>query len=187
MGLTCGALYLALGFFVTVDVLGRKSGLFGTRVTDEIGGYFLAMAASWGMAYTLRTDAHVRIDVLLPHMPRWLRAFVDFLAMALMSLFSLLISFKLWQMVLQSVEYKTSSNSYLLTPLWIPQMLLALGFSVLAFTAVLSLVLTLAEGLPQLAQRISFSMKEREIARVSSTPLSTEPGALADPPPEPER
>lgn len=181
MGLTCGAMFLALAFFVTVDVLGRKSGLFGTRVTDEIGGYFLALAGSWGLAYALRMDAHVRIDVLLPHMPRRLRAFMDFLAMALMALFAFLISAKLWQMVLQSIEYKSTSNSYLLTPLWIPQMLLALGFSALAFTAVFTLVLAWTEGLLELAQSISFS---RKAGQVSSTPLSTAPAAPADPPGE---
>ena len=187
MGLTCGVLFLALGFFITIDVLGRKSGLFGTRVTDEIGGYFLALAGSWGLAYALRMDAHVRIDVLLPHMPRRLRAFMDFLAMAFMALFAFLISAKLWQMVSQSIEYKSTSNSYLLAPLWIPQSLLALGFSALAFTAVFTLVLTWAEGLLELAQSIRFSRKEGQVAPVSSTPLSTAPAASADPPSEPQR
>jgi hypothetical protein len=106
---------------------------------------------------------------------------MDFLAMALMALFAFLISAKLWQMVLLSIEYKTTSNSYLLAPLWIPQTLLALGFSALAFTAVFTLVLAWAEGLLELARSISFSRRE---GQVSSTPLSSVPSAPADPPTE---
>ena len=182
MGLICGALFLALGFFITVDVLGRKSGLFGTRVTDEIGGYFLALAGSWGLAYALRMDAHVRIDVLLPHMPRRLRAFMDSLAMALMGLFSFFISAKLWQMVLQSIEYKSTSNSYLLAPLWIPQTLLALGFSALAFTAVFTLVLAWAEGLLMLARSLNLPHKGLEAALGSAAKVPAQEATLADPP-----
>jgi hypothetical protein len=47
-----GGLYVLLAFFVTYDVLARKwGGLVGlptTRVTDEISGYMLALAATLG-------------------------------------------------------------------------------------------------------------------------------------------
>ena len=72
-GYLAGALFMGLAFFVTYDVLARKwgdvVGLPTTRVTDEISGYILVLAATWGFAYTLRADAHVRIDVLLPTCP----------------------------------------------------------------------------------------------------------------------
>jgi TRAP-type C4-dicarboxylate transport system permease small subunit len=32
-------------------------------VTDEISGYLLALAATWGFAFALRTGGHVRVDV----------------------------------------------------------------------------------------------------------------------------
>ena len=51
-GYLAGALYILLAFFVTYDVLARKwgsdVGLPTTRVTDEISGYMLALAATWG-------------------------------------------------------------------------------------------------------------------------------------------
>ena len=75
-GYLSGLLFLLLAVFVTYDVIARKWGFYlhlpTTRVTDEISGYILALAAPWGLAYTLRTDAHVRIDVLLPYLShRW--------------------------------------------------------------------------------------------------------------------
>ena len=57
-GYLAGVLYFVLAFFVTYDVLARKwgaaVGLPTTRVTDEISGYLLALAATWGFAFTLR-------------------------------------------------------------------------------------------------------------------------------------
>jgi len=130
-----GWLFLILAFFVTYDVIARKWGVYlhlpTTRVTDEISGYILALAATWGLAYTLRTDAHVRIDVLLPYLSdRW-RAVADCLAFILMGCFAGLVSWKIWVLVLDSFESGIRSSTYLLTPQWIPEGILGIGFSLL--------------------------------------------------------
>src|ERR671924_1473360 len=81
-GYLSGSLFTALAFFITYDVIARKwghvLGIPTTRVTDEISGYIMALAVTWGFAYTLRTEGHVRIDVLLPHLPPRIRRGVDF-------------------------------------------------------------------------------------------------------------
>jgi TRAP-type mannitol/chloroaromatic compound transport system permease small subunit len=147
-GYLAGALYLVLAFFVTYDVLARKWGSYlglpTTRVTDEISGYMLALAATWGFAYALRTDAHVRVDVLFPYMGRRLRATMDSLALLLMAAFAFVISWKIWALVLDSLETGMRSSTYLLTPLYIPQGILGVGFSLLALAAVFMALASLA-------------------------------------------
>jgi TRAP-type mannitol/chloroaromatic compound transport system permease small subunit len=143
-----GALYVILAFFVTYDVLARKWGSFvglpTTRVTDEISGYMLALAATWGFAYTLRSDAHVRVDVLFPYMGRRVRAAVDFIALVFMAVFASIISWKIWTLVADSLESDIRSSTYMLTPLYIPQGILGVGFSLLALAAIVMAVATLA-------------------------------------------
>ena len=143
-----GALYVGLAFFVTYDVLARKwgsaVGLPTTRVTDEISGYMLALAATWGFAFTLRSDAHVRVDVLFPYMARRVRAAVDFLALVLMAMFASVISWKIWTLAIDSLESDIRSSTYLLTPLYGPQGILGVGFSLLALAALVMAVATLA-------------------------------------------
>ena len=77
-GYVAGGMYIVLAFFVTYDVLARKwgavIGLPTTQVTDEISGYMLALAATWGLAYALRCGSHVRVDVLFPYMGSRLKA-----------------------------------------------------------------------------------------------------------------
>jgi TRAP-type mannitol/chloroaromatic compound transport system permease small subunit len=148
-GYLSGLLFLMLAVFVTYDVMARKWGVYlhlpTTRVTDEISGYILALAATWGLAYTLRTDAHVRIDVLLPYLPRRWRAFADFLAMVLMGFFAGLVSWKIWALALDSFESGVRSSTYLLTPLWIPEGILGIGFGLLTLASAAMAVSMVAE------------------------------------------
>jgi TRAP-type C4-dicarboxylate transport system permease small subunit len=144
-----GAFFALIAFFITYDVLARKWGyLLGlptTRVTDEISGYVLVLASTWGMAYTLRTGSHVRIDVLLPLMrPKW-RLLMDVVANVLMGFFALVVSWKSWYLVVDSIDTGITSSTYLLTPLYIPQTILALGFSLLTLTAFAMAVFQLME------------------------------------------
>jgi TRAP-type C4-dicarboxylate transport system permease small subunit len=147
-GYLAGALYILLAFFVTYDVLARKwgssVGLPTTRVTDEISGYMLALAATWGFAFTLRTGGHVRVDVLFPYMPRRLRTAVDFIAQVLMAAFASIIAWKIWSLVADSMQSDMRSSTYLLTPLYIPQGILGIGFSLLALAATVTALSILA-------------------------------------------
>lgn len=164
-GYFSGMLFLALAVFVTYDVIARKWGAYlnlpTTRVTDEISGYILALAATWGLAYTLRTDAHVRIDVLLPYLPRRLRGLADFLAAVLMGFFAGLVSWKIWALALDSFDSGIRSSTYLLTPQWIPESILGLGFSLLTLASASMAVSTLLEWV--------FGTKARAVAPDQST------------------
>jgi TRAP-type mannitol/chloroaromatic compound transport system permease small subunit len=162
-GYLAGGLFMFLAFFITYDVLARKwgsaLGIPTTRVTDEISGYLLVLAATWGFGYALRTEAHVRIDVLLPYMPRWLRAFVDFLALLLTAFLSLIFAWKIWFLVLDSLETGIKSSTYLLTPLWFPQGILWVGFMLLALTALVLAVTSVVE--PILVRRYTLGLTEQ--------------------------
>ena len=148
-GYLSGGLFMLIAFFVTYDVLARKWGRYvdlpTTRVTDEISGYMLVLAATWGLAYTLKAEGHVRIDVLLPHMPQRLRAAMDFIAMVCMGVFAGIFSWKIWGLVLDSLASGIRSSTYLLTPLYIPQGILGVGFSLLTLAAVVSTLAMIAE------------------------------------------
>jgi TRAP-type C4-dicarboxylate transport system permease small subunit len=140
-GYLAGAIFFALALFIGYDVVARKwgaeLGIPTTQVTDEISSYMLVLASTWGFAYTLWTDGHVRIDVLLPYFPRRLRVAVDLLAYTAMAGFACLFAWRCWLLVFDSWDTGITSSTYLLTPLWIPQLILAGGFSLLALTAVL--------------------------------------------------
>ena len=56
----------------------------------------------------------------------------DFLALALTAFLSWLFSWKIWVLMVDSLQTGIKSSTYLLTPLWVPQGILWVGFTLLA-------------------------------------------------------
>jgi TRAP-type mannitol/chloroaromatic compound transport system permease small subunit len=172
-GYFSGILFTVLAFFITYDVIARKWGHFlgipTTRVTDEISGYIMALAVTWGFAYTLRTEGHVRIDVLLPYMPARVRRLMDFVAMWTTGFLACLFAWKVWLLVVDSWQTGMRSSTYLLTPLWIPQGILGVGFSFLAVAAVFTPLCEFFEGVAL----------RRHAARQASAPVYEQKDGLS--------
>ncbi len=147
MAVLSGVVFLAVSFYITLDVIGRKFFHLSSAVTDEMGGYALAFGSMWALAWTLRSGGHVRIDVVLPHLPPLLRNALDYLAMAIMAFFAVMVGTYAWRLALESFNTDARAMSFLRTPLWGPQGLLALGLSVLALEAVVLLVVGVVESL----------------------------------------
>jgi TRAP-type C4-dicarboxylate transport system permease small subunit len=147
MALGSGALFLLLSAYIGVDVTLRYLFGFSTAASDEIGGYALAVGSAFALAHALRHGAHVRIDVLLPHLPSGARALLGWTAMALMAVFAILLTVALWRLAADSYTADARAVSYLRTPLAIPQGLMALGLTILSIEAVVALVAAAVESL----------------------------------------
>jgi TRAP-type C4-dicarboxylate transport system permease small subunit len=144
MAYVAGALFVALAFYLTADVIGRKFFHASTAVSDEYGGYALAVGGMWALAYTLRTGGHVRIDVLMPYLPRTIRSVLDYGALAMMLLFAAMVALYCWRLALDSFVGDARAMSFLRTPVCVPQALMALGFTMLAVEAAVILLIGLA-------------------------------------------
>lgn len=140
-----GALFLLVSFYMTADVIGRRIRI-SSAVTDEMGGYVLAIGGMWALAHTLRTGAHVRIDILLPYLPRLLRSVLDYVAVMVMALFASAIAASTWRLAIESFTTDARAMSFLRTPLFVPQGLTALGFTALVVEAVVMLAVGVGES-----------------------------------------
>ena len=147
MAYIAGGVLLAASLYITVDVIARKFAGVSSGATDEFGGYALALGGVWGLAFALTTGAHVRIDILLPHLPRRLRALLNYAAFAAMAFFAMVVAFYTWKLAVESFVTDGRAMSFLRTPLFVPQGLLALGFTVLAVHAVVIVLVGLVESL----------------------------------------
>ena len=81
--------------FVLADIIMRQ---IGTSLggTEEIAGYAMALATSWGMSYTLLELGHVRIDILRSRADSFKRALFDVFSMIVMSGVIVTIAIKAW-------------------------------------------------------------------------------------------
>ncbi len=135
--------YLA-GVFMIGTLLAVLSSIFGRIVpalelhgADAYAGYCMAASAFLALATTLRRGEHIRVTLIINHLSplvrRRLDVFCHFVALGV----SALLSWYSIRLVSQSFSFNDMSTGLDATPLWIPQLGMALGTSVLtlAFAA----------------------------------------------------
>ena len=155
MAWVCGLELLLLGFFITYQVIARKLLWVMAPATDVMSGYVLAMAATWAFSYSLRSGSHVRIDVLLPYMSKNIRAIADWTAVFAVAFFAYVTALKMWGNVVDNYTRGVVTNDYPLTPLFIPKIVVALGFTLLVITAVQMMLSMITESwLPRLHKKL---------------------------------
>ena len=175
LGYVCGLELLLLGFFITYQVVARKLDWIQAPGTDVMSGYVLAMAATWAFSYSLRSGAHVRIDVLLPYMGQKTRSTADWMAMAAVLFLGWVTMWKMWETVANNYTRGVVTNDYPLTPLFIPKIVVALGFTLLCVTAIHMMYLMVAEFVLTNVNRLQGG-EEIEALEV----LTGEPAGAAD-------
>ena len=129
--------------FVLLDIVLRQFGAsFGG--TDEISGYVMAIAAAWGMAFTLLELGHVRIDLLRSRVSTRGRVLFDLFSMLVLTVTITLITFRCWPVVEKSLVNDSRANTVLETPLWMVQAPWFAGWIWFALMAWLTLLAALA-------------------------------------------
>lgn len=140
MAVIGGGLLTFLAFFITADVLGRGYGGFYSGATDEIAGYVMCLAITWSLAYTLTIDKHVRVDLLLGAVGPKARRALDWIALALLTAFAIMLAYNCWGLALDSLTIRSKSPGVLQTPIGVPQCAMAFGFTALALQGVMTLL-----------------------------------------------
>src|SRR3954462_6609153 len=69
MGYVAGWGFIRTAAFIPFDVTARRFLGFSSQATTELTGYALAFGISWALTHALATRAHIRIDVLINHLP----------------------------------------------------------------------------------------------------------------------
>jgi TRAP-type C4-dicarboxylate transport system permease small subunit len=138
MGYIAGWGFILCAAFITFDVIARRFFGFSSQATTELSGYALAFGISWALAHTLTNRAHVRIDVLINHLPPTLRYPMHLLSLAALGAFVGFLARDALNLVDESLLFGATDISVLRTPLFIPQGLWAAGiFVFLALIAVM--------------------------------------------------
>ncbi|MFK7753686.1 MAG: TRAP transporter small permease subunit [Sedimentitalea sp.] len=140
VALLVGVGLLACAAFVLTDIILRRVGT-SLGGTEEIAGYAMALATSWGMSYTLLELGHVRIDLLRSRAGSFGRALFDVFSMIVTSGVVITIAIKAWPVVERSLVNGSRANTPLETPLIWVQMPWFAGW---IWFAVMSSLVTLA-------------------------------------------
>jgi TRAP-type C4-dicarboxylate transport system permease small subunit len=134
-----GAGHLA-GLFMVGTLLAILASIFGRMLgldvpgADAYAGYCMAAGAFLALAQTLRRGEHIRVTLLLSHLGTRAGRAVEIGCHAAAVLLSGALAWFSVRLVWQSRSFGDVSQGMDATPLWIPQIAMALG-TVLLFVA----------------------------------------------------
>lgn len=133
--IVCGYGILILSFAICLEILGRKFFGFSLQGIDDIGGYALAITAAIGASYTMAMRGHTRIDVFLIRMPEPVQAALNLASMVSLAGFAIFAVWRGYDVLAESIEFRSSATNPLQTPLWIPQSAWLIGVGLFALFA----------------------------------------------------
>ena len=145
------ALLVGLLAMVLLSIFGRQLH-FHVPGTDAYAGYMMAASGFLALAHTLKRGEHIRVTLLLGALKGSPKRALELWALGFASLLSCMFAFYSCRLAWQSHSFHDISTASDATPLWIPQIGMALGTVILAIAFIDELVL---EARGQRVQRAS--------------------------------
>ncbi|MEO5733224.1 MAG: TRAP transporter small permease [Rubrivivax sp.] len=147
-GLYDGAAWLAalcmvgLLLMVLLSIVSRQLH-FHVPGTDAYAGYLMAGAGFLALAHTLKRGEHIRVTLLLSSLEGGARKAAEVWALSAASALALLGAWYAARLSWQSHTFNDISTAADATPLWLPQLGMAIGSAILAIAFIDELVLEL--------------------------------------------
>jgi TRAP-type C4-dicarboxylate transport system permease small subunit len=128
---------------VLLSILGRQFH-FHLPGTDAYAGYLMAASGFLALAHTLKRGEHIRVTLVLSALKgRWKKG-LEIWAFGFASALSAMFAFYSCRLAWQSHIFHDISTSNDATPLWMPQIAMALGTVILAIAFLDELVLEIS-------------------------------------------
>ncbi len=118
---------------------------------DAYAGYSMAAAGFLALAHTFKSGEHIRVTLLLSALSKKGRMRLDILALLVACLITANLCWFSGKLVLDSFSYNDISTGDDATPLWIPQVAMAIG-TLIFFIAVLDETVRRIRGIPEAGQ-----------------------------------
>lgn len=127
---------------VLTSIIGRLLH-FHLQGTDAYAGYSMAAAGFLALAHTLKKGEHIRVTLLIGRLQGSARRAMEMWSLSVAVLLAALFAYYACRLVWQSHEFNDMSTSNDATPLWIPQLSMAVGAVILLIAFVDEWVLEL--------------------------------------------
>ncbi len=141
-GWVAGFFLVALLVTILLSILGRQFNFY-IRGIDAYAGYCMGAATFLALAHTFAHGEHIRVTLILRRFTGPLRRGLELWSIALGIVIGGLFAAYSIKMVWWSLKFNDISTSNDATPLWIPQLGMAIGTSVLFIALVEEFVLVM--------------------------------------------
>ena len=146
-GIGASGCILLIFALILVEIFVRALTGSSTFITEEYSGYLLSWFAFLGMAYTLKSDGHIRVNILLSKLGTTKKTLLEVFACLVGCAGFLFLTVYLAALFYDSLAMGVKSMHVSQTPLFIPQCIPVLGSAIM----VLQFVSLLGEKLKELS------------------------------------
>jgi TRAP-type C4-dicarboxylate transport system permease small subunit len=95
--------------------------------SEDFAGWLLSATIFFGLAYTFNEGAHIRVTMLLVRLGQKKRRYVEFFNLITGLFISGYLAFYTIHTVYESFDFGDVTDTYLVVPLWMVQMPMAIG------------------------------------------------------------
>jgi TRAP-type C4-dicarboxylate transport system permease small subunit len=138
-----GALFMVLLLVMVLLSIVSRQLHFNVPGIDAYAGYMMAAAGFLALAQTLKKGEHIRVTLLVGSLKGGAKRGFEIWALFAASALALLFAFYSGRLAWQSYTFHDISTSNDATPLWLPQLTMAIGTLVLAIAFIDEFVLEL--------------------------------------------
>lgn len=139
-----GICMIGVLIMVLLTMLGRLLH-FDLAGSDAYAGYFMAGAGFLALAPTLKHNEHIRVTLIIGKLTGLPRKIMEVITVVIAVLISGFIAFFSCRLMWQSYQYDDVSTGNDATPMWIPQIFMAVG-SIIFFIAFVDEFITELKG-----------------------------------------
>lgn len=121
------AVFICLTLLVELAIIIGRFANFQIDGGDAYAGYFMAAGSFLALAATLRQGDHIRVTLILQRLTGKARVWVEIFCLLVATLLTAYFTWYSGKLVYGSYIYHDISQNTDATPLWIPQLSMAIG------------------------------------------------------------
>ena len=137
-----GAALIMMVSLIFVEVVSRYIFSHSLGVADEFGAYLLVALSFMGLAYVIKKDAHIKVQVITSRLPSRASDWLRMITLLVFLLFAVISTVLAYDFVVYNYVRDVRSFLTMRTPQWMPMAAMAVGFAMLSLSLMLRLVLT---------------------------------------------
>jgi TRAP-type C4-dicarboxylate transport system permease small subunit len=130
-GVISGICILLMAGLILLEVIFRSITGISILICEEYSAYLLVVFGSMALAYTFKSEGHIRVDLILSRLSPRKSLMVNLLCTAIGFLVFLYMVFQSWGQFYGSWLSGESSMYFSKTSLWVPQIFIFLGIALM--------------------------------------------------------
>lgn len=142
--LLSGGSLVIMTLLILAQIIARSMGII-IPSSEDIAAWLLSSTVFFGLAYTFNNGGHIRVSILLIRLSKGTRRIFELFNLFVGLFISAYLAFYTFYTVYDSIEYEEVTDTYLVVPLWLVQMPMAVG-SLFLFIAILDSTITVLRG-----------------------------------------